>query len=64
MARYYIDCRDHPSDMNCTVALLADTEEELLEATIQHAAQVHGHEDTFAFREQMRREFKRGGPHE
>jgi len=25
MARYYIDCREHPSETNCTVALAADS---------------------------------------
>lgn len=64
MARYYIDCRDYPSDLNCTVALAADSKEELLEAAIQHAAQVHGHEDTPAFREQLRGGFKLGTPPE
>lgn len=35
MSRYYIDCRDYPSDINCTVALLADSKEELLQAVIE-----------------------------
>lgn len=46
MARFYIDCRNHPSDSKCTVALAADSKEELLEAAVQHAVAVHGHEDT------------------
>ncbi|RCX31177.1 DUF1059 domain-containing protein [Thioalbus denitrificans] len=63
MARYYIDCRDYPSpDIHCTVALSADSEEELLEAAVQHAIQVHGHADNTEFREQIRREFKHGTP--
>jgi len=36
MKRYFIDCREHPSDVKCTVALSADTKEELLEAVVQH----------------------------
>jgi len=64
MARYYVDCRDYPSEMNCTVALAADTEEELLEAAIQHAVQVHGQEDTPAFRAELRGAFKPGTPPE
>ena len=36
MNRYFIDCRDHPSDVKCSVALSADTKEELLEAVVQH----------------------------
>ena len=41
MARKYIDCRDHPSEVKCTVALSADSEEELMEAVVQHAKTVH-----------------------
>ena len=32
MTRKYIDCREFPSEMNCTVALAADSDEELVEA--------------------------------
>jgi predicted small metal-binding protein len=46
MGRKFIDCREYPSEMNCTLALSADTEDELLEAAVQHAITVHGHEDT------------------
>jgi hypothetical protein len=40
MGRKFIDCREYPSEMNCTVALSADSDEELLEAAVQHAVQV------------------------
>lgn len=62
MARKYIDCRAYPSDINCTVALSADTEDELIEAVVQHGVNVHGYEDTPDFREQIRKEFKDGSP--
>jgi predicted small metal-binding protein len=62
MARKYIDCREVPSDMNCTVAISADTEDELLEAAVQHAVQVHHHQDSREFREQLRKAFKEGSP--
>jgi predicted small metal-binding protein len=58
MARKYIDCRDYPSEMNCTVALAADSEEELLEAAVQHAVAVHGHTDTPELRKQIQALFK------
>jgi predicted small metal-binding protein len=32
--------------MNCTVGIAANSEEELLEAAVQHAMAVHDHEDT------------------
>lgn len=53
MSRYYIGCREYPSDTHCTVALSADTREELLEAAMQHAVQVHGFEDTPAVRAEL-----------
>ena len=42
MSRYYIDCRDYPGDVKCSVALSADSKEELLEAVVQHGIKVHG----------------------
>jgi predicted small metal-binding protein len=62
MARQYIDCREFPSDINCTVALSADTEQELLDAAVQHAVTVHHHEDTPELRQQIRQLFKEGTP--
>jgi len=63
MARYYIDCRDYPdNDAQCTVALSADSKEELLAAVVQHGANVHGYEDTPEFRESIVKEFKEGTP--
>lgn len=62
MARKYIDCRDYPSESKCTVAISADSEKELLEAAVQHAVKVHGHEDTGAFREQLKQAIKDGTP--
>jgi len=62
MARKYIDCREYPSEMNCTIALSADNEAELLEAAVQHAVSVHGHADSAEFRQQLRQLFKNGSP--
>lgn len=62
MARRYVDCREVPSESHCTVAIAADTDEELMEAAIQHATTVHGHEDTPEFREQVRHAFHDGTP--
>ena len=62
MNRYSIDSRDNPGDAKCTVALSADTKEELLEAVVQHGKKVHGYEDTPEFREQIVTEFKEGTP--
>ena len=62
MARKYIDCRAFPSEMNCTVAMSADSEEELMEVAVQHAVKVHGHNDTPEFRAQLKKAFRVGNP--
>lgn len=54
MARKYIDCREVPSEMNCTVAIAADSEDELVEAAVQHAVSAHSHEDTPELRDMVR----------
>ena len=59
MARKYIDCREHPSDSKCTVAISADNEQELLDAAVQHAVAVHKHDDTPEFRQQLKTMLKR-----
>jgi predicted small metal-binding protein len=53
MVRKFIDCRDFPGEMRCSVAIFADTESELIEAAVQHAITVHGHEDTPELRAQL-----------
>jgi len=60
MARWHIDCRDYPSEMNCTVGLSADSEKELLDAAVQHAVTVHKHQDTPEFRAQLKGILKKG----
>ena len=60
--RVYADCRDYPSDSNCSVAISADTSDELLEASVQHMISVHGHTDTPEFRTEIRKAFKEGTP--
>lgn len=58
MARKYIDCREFPSEMNCTVMISADSEDELMEAAVQHAVSVHHERDTPELRDQVRKLFK------
>lgn len=53
MDRKYVDCREAPSVMNCTIAIAADSDEELIEAAVQHAVAVHSHEDTPELREMI-----------
>ena len=62
MSRQYIDCREFPSTMNCSVALSTDSDKERLEAALQHAVAVHGHTDTPELRKQLASMFKQGTP--
>ena len=61
MSRKYMDCREYPSDKNCSVAISADTEDELLEVAVDHGVQVHGHTDTPEFRDSIKKAFKTEG---
>ena len=62
MPRQFIDCRAFPSTMNCSIAIAADNERELLDAAVQHAVAVHGHTDTPEFRKQLASVIKQGTP--
>ncbi|MCS0584219.1 DUF1059 domain-containing protein [Massilia pinisoli] len=64
MTRKFIDCREFPSETHCTVAISADSEEELLQAAVEHAVSVHHHDDTPELRQQLRQLFKDGMPPE
>jgi predicted small metal-binding protein len=54
MARKMIDCRQMPSDINCSLTI-AGREEEVLDAATAHAVAKHGHEDTPELREGLRK---------
>ena len=58
MERKFIDCREYPSEMNCTVMISADSETELIEAAVQHAVAVHKERDTPELREEIRKLIK------
>ena len=52
--RKSIDCREYPSEINCTVALSADTTDELLDIAVAHAVAAHGHKDSPELRAVLR----------
>jgi predicted small metal-binding protein len=62
MARKFIDCREHPSEMSCTIAISADDADELVEAAAQHAVAVHNHADSSELRATLRSGVKEGSP--
>jgi hypothetical protein len=53
MARKVADCRDMPSEVQCTLTISGE-EDEVVAAATQHAVAVHGHADSPELREQVR----------
>jgi predicted small metal-binding protein len=62
MARKFIDCREYPSEMHCTIAISADDADELVDAAAQHAVAVHSHADSPELRAMLRSAVKEGSP--
>jgi predicted small metal-binding protein len=57
MGRKVADCRDFPSDNNCTLAISGE-EDEVVAAATQHAVSAHGHEDTTEVQDWLRQNLK------
>ena len=55
--RKSVDCREYPSEKNCTLKI-SGTEDEVLDAAVLHAVSAHGHENTAELREELRRVLK------
>jgi uncharacterized protein DUF1059 len=51
--RKYIDCREYPSENNCSLKI-SGTEEEVLATAAQHAVAGHGHQDGPELRDMLR----------
>jgi predicted small metal-binding protein len=51
--RKSIDCRDYPSEKNCSLKI-SGTEKEVLDAAVQHAVSVHGHANSPELRGQIK----------
>jgi len=51
--RKWIDCRDHPSEKNCSLRI-SGTEQGVLDAVMQHAVSAHGDESSPELREQLK----------
>jgi predicted small metal-binding protein len=58
--RKSIDCRDHPSDKNCSLNI-SGREDEVLEAAVQHAVSAHGHKSSPELRQQIKSMLKDEG---
>jgi predicted small metal-binding protein len=51
--RKSIDCRNYPSEKNCFLKI-SGTEEEVLDAAVQHAVSAHGHRNSSELRDQLK----------
>ena len=51
--RKSIDCRDYPSEKGCALKI-SGTEQEVLDAAVQHAVSAHGHNDPKELHEQLK----------
>ncbi|MBY8882353.1 DUF1059 domain-containing protein [Actinacidiphila acidipaludis] len=51
--RKVADCREYPSESNCTLTI-SGQEDEVVRAASEHAVAVHGHTDGPELREQIR----------
>jgi predicted small metal-binding protein len=43
--RYAVDCREQPSENNCTLTI-AGERDEVVKAAVEHAISTHGHTDS------------------
>jgi predicted small metal-binding protein len=53
MRRKVADCRDMPSETNCTLTISGE-EGEVVRAAAEHAVSVHGHTDSAELRDMIR----------
>jgi hypothetical protein len=51
--RSYVDCREFPSENNCSLKI-SGTPDEVLTVAVQHAVASHGHQDTPELRDMLR----------
>lgn len=51
--RKVADCRQFPSEKNCSLTI-SGTEDEVLSAAVAHAVKDHGHQESPELREQIR----------
>jgi predicted small metal-binding protein len=51
--RKYIDCREFPNEIDCTLTI-SGSEKEVLKAAVRHAIEEHGHQDTPELKKQLK----------
>jgi len=55
--RKVIDCRDMPSDKDCTLTI-SGREDEVMDVAVYHAMTAHGHSDSQELRQGLREMMK------
>ncbi|NOK08919.1 DUF1059 domain-containing protein [Corallococcus exercitus] len=60
MSRKTMDCREAPSESNCSLTITGE-EDEVLRAAVEHAISVHGEKDSPELREMIRGSLKDEG---
>jgi len=55
--RKFVDCREMPSEKNCTVRI-SGSEEEVVIVAARHAVEEHGHKDTPELRREIKKALK------
>jgi predicted small metal-binding protein len=53
MTRKVADCREYPSETNCSLTISGE-EDEVVKAAAEHAVSVHRHQDTPQLRTEIR----------
>jgi hypothetical protein len=56
-SRKFIDCREFPSEKNCSLKI-SGTEDEVLDLAVLHASSSHGHENNAELRDEIRKLLK------
>lgn len=51
--RKFIDCREFPSEKNCSVKI-SGSEDEVIDLAVLHATSFHGHENNPELRDEIR----------
>ncbi len=62
MKRFFVDCRDHPSDIKCSGAFFASTKKELLELVLHHQIKVHKKRNSQKLRDSIICDIKEAPP--
>ena len=62
MKRFFVDCRDHPGDMECSGAFFANTKKELMELVLHHRIRVHKKKDSQELRDSILMDMKEAPP--